>query len=108
MENDLNKLLEENPPIKMDKLPYAPGEVLFTELSDGDKFQLLARFLGDISVYNKNVVFLTAQCVSMLKWLCEANGIDVVAKEKENTKIMKENIEKEEKLVKEKLKKAGK
>lgn len=99
--------LKENPPVSVKELPYRPGELIFAEMPEGDKFQLLVRYMNDIATFDKNSVILLAQAVQLLKYICESLGIDVVEKEKETTKKMKEQIEREIEEAKEKIKKVG-
>lgn len=103
MEN-YEKELKENPPIEVEELPKRPGELWFASLSDGEKFQLVTRYLNDIAVFNKNDTLLLAQIVNLLKYICEHLGIDVAKKEKETTAKMKKVIEDNIEEAKQKLK----
>lgn len=103
------KALEENPPVKVDKLPLRPNELVFSDMPDGDKFQLLIRYLNDVATFDKNQTILLAQLTTLVKYICEHLGIDVVAKEKESSRKIKDQIEQNIQDSKEKIiKEAGK
>lgn len=103
------KALEKNPPVKVKELPLRPNELVFSDMSDGDKFQLLIRYLNDVATFDKNQTILLAQLTTLVKYICEHLGIDVVAKEKESSRKIKDQIEQNIQDSKEKIiKEAGK
>lgn len=95
MEKDYEyeKELKENPPVEIEELPVRPGELLFHKMNEGDRFQLLTRYMNDLAVFSKNQMVLLTQCVSLLRYICEEMGIDVAKKEKETAAKMKKQIE---------------
>lgn len=99
--------MTEKEPILVKELPKRPGELVFNELDDGDKYQLLIRYFNDIATFDKNTVFLLAQTVQLLKYICEHLGIDIIAKEKETTAKIKKQIDEKIEESKEKIKKVG-
>lgn len=105
-DKEYEKELKENPPIMVENLPLRPNELVFTKMPKGDKFQLLIRYLNDIATFDKNQTILLAQLTTLVKYICEHLGIDVVAKEKETSRKIKDQIEQNIKDSKEKL--AGK
>jgi hypothetical protein len=102
-DKEYEKELKDNPPIMVESLPLRPGELVFTDMPEGDKFQLLIRYLNDVATFNKNQTILLAQLTQLVKYVCEHLGIDVQAKEKETTRKFQEQIEKNIKESKEKL-----
>ena len=92
-DKEYEKELKDNPPIMVEELPLRPGELVFTDMPEGDKFQLLIRYFNDVATFNKNQTILLAQLTQLVKYVCEHLGIDVQAKEKETTKKLQAQIE---------------
>lgn len=107
-DKDFVKAIMENPPIIEEKLGWQPGELIVGELSENDKFQLLSRYLNNISVYLKNEVHLQLRIEKLLTFLLEEQGIDVQAKFREDAKkqadLIEKRVEESKKAIKESLK----
>jgi len=105
---EFKKAYEKNPPIVEETLAWQPGELIVSELSENDKFQLLSRYLNNISVYLKNEIHLQLRIEKLLTFLLEAQGIDVQAKFREDAKkqaeLLEQRIEESKKAVKESVK----
>ena len=99
---------EQNPPQIQKKLQYQPGEAIISELSPKDLIQLGSRYLNNISVYEKNNLHFLIRIERLLTWLCEASGINVQEKFKEDAKAQAELIEKRIQASKEALEKSVK
>lgn len=82
----------------VEKLERNDGEVDFSKLSEGDKFQLLTRYLNDMCSINKSILQITADAYVLLELVCKAMGIDVKAEKaalvKKYKAMMDENIKK--------------
>lgn len=102
-EKEYIKAMEENPPKIVKELMKQPGEIIFSNLNSKDKTQLFVRYANDICTYLKNIVLFEVKNNKYLKWLCEKNGIDVSAKEKEEASKMKAELDKAIEKSKEKL-----
>lgn len=74
------------------------GEVDFSKLSDGDKFQLVTRYFNDLCAITKSVLQITADQYVLIELICKKMGIDVKAEKQELVKKYKaqmdENIRK--------------
>lgn len=105
---EFKKAYKENPPIVEETLAWQPGELIVGELSENDKYQLLSRYLNNISVYLKNEVHLQLRIEKLLTFLLEAQGVDVQAKFREDAKkqaeLIESRIEESKKAIKESLK----
>ena len=62
---------------KLDDLPHIPGELDVRDLSDGDKFQLLIRYLNNISLYLKNSMLGINSLDIAVHILGKAMGVDI-------------------------------
>lgn len=95
-------MAEENKkqPIFIDKLEYGEDEVVFKDLSEGDKFQLTARYLNDICAFLKSILQVVADEYVLVEFICSKMGIDV----KKMKTLLAEHYKKEmeEKLAKSK------
>lgn len=100
--------LKENPPKYIEELDRRPGEVDFSKLNDGDKFQVLTRYLNDLCSINKSNLQITADLYVIVEFICEKLGIDIKAKKQELAKKYKAQMEQNIKDSKEQLEKAGK
>lgn len=89
---------EEKNIVVIEKLERGEGEVDFSKLSDGDKFQLLTRYLNDICSITKSMLQITADQYVLIELICKKMGIDVKAEKQELVKKyraqMEENIQK--------------
>lgn len=105
---EFKKAYKENPPIVEETLAWQPGELIVGELSENDKYQLLSRYLNNISVYLKNEVHLQLRIEKLLTFLLEAQGVDVQAKFREDAKkqaeLVEQRIEETKKAIKESVK----
>lgn len=105
---EFKKAYKENPPVVEEKLAWQPGELIVGELSENDKYQLLSRYLNNISVYLKNEVHLQLRIEKLLTFLLEAQGVDVQAKFREDAKkqaeLIESRIEETKKAIKESVK----
>ena len=105
---EFKKAYEKNPPVVEEKLAWQPGELIVGELSENDKYQLLSRYLNNISVYLKNEVHLQLRIEKLLTFLLEAQGINVQEKFREDAKkqaeLVEQRIEESKKAIKESVK----
>ena len=89
---------EEKNTTVIEKLERYEGEVDFSKLSDGDKFQVLTRYLNDICSITKSMLQITADQYVLIELICKKLGIDVKAEKQELVKKykaqMEENIQK--------------
>jgi uncharacterized FlgJ-related protein len=89
---------EEKKVVVIDQLERGDGEVDFSKLNDGDKFQLLTRYLNDICSITKSMLQITADQYVLIELVCKKLGIDVKAEKQELVKKykaqMEENIQK--------------
>lgn len=106
-DEDFVKAYKENPPQIATNLQWQPGEGIISELSKKDLIQLASRYANDLSVYVKNILHFELRIERLLTWLCEAQGIDVKAKFKEDAKIREQEIEKGIEESKEQLEKSN-
>ena len=89
---------EEKIVVIIEELERGEGEVDFSKLNDGDKFQLLTRYLNDICSITKSMLQITADQYVLIELVCKKLGIDVKAEKQELVKKykaqMEENIQK--------------
>ena len=89
---------EEKKVVIIEELERGEGEVDFSKLNDGDKFQLLTRYLNDICSITKSMLQITADQYVLIELVCKKLGIDVKAEKQELVKKykaqMEENIQK--------------
>ena len=87
----------------VEKLDRFDGEVDFSNLSDGDKFQLVTRYFNDLCAITKSVLQITADQYVLIELICKKMGIDVKAEKQELVKKYKaqmdENIRKGKKAL---------
>lgn len=85
----------------IEELERGDGEVDFSKLSDGDKFQLLTRYLNDICSITKSMLQIVADGYVLIEFMCKQMGIDVKAEKQKLTQKLKaqmeENIQKSKK-----------
>ena len=95
MENEEKKI------VIIEELERGEGEVDFSKLNDGDKFQLLTRYLNDICSITKSMLQITADQYVLIELICKKLGIDVKKEKQELVKKykaqMEENIQKSKK-----------
>lgn len=106
----MKKVEEQKNPtqIVLTKLDKTQDAVDFSGLSEGDKFQVLTRYLNDICSINKSTLQIVADLYVLMEFLCEQAGIDVRKKKLELARKIKAQQEQNIKLAKEQLKKAAK
>lgn len=82
----------------VEKLDRFDGEVDFSKLNEGDKFQLLTRYFNDLCAITKSVLQITADQYVLIELICKKMGIDVKAEKQALVKKYKaqmdENIRK--------------
>lgn len=99
--------LKNNPENHVENLPPRPGEIWFDKLTDGEKFQVITRYLGDIAAFNSSILQIIADSYVLMEFVCESMGIDVKAKKQELVKKYKEQQENQLKEIKDKLTKTA-
>jgi len=62
---------------KLEDLPHVAGELDVRDIPDGDKFQLLTRYLNDLCVYAKNSLIALNSLDVSIHVLGKALGIDI-------------------------------
>ena len=89
---------EEKKVVIIEELERGEGEVDFSKLNDGDKFQLLTRYLNDLCSITKSMLQITADQYVLFELVCKKLDIDVKAEKQELVKKykaqMEENIQK--------------
>ena len=98
---------EENP-IILTELDKTTDKVDFSQLPDGDKFQVLCRYLNDVCSINKSTLQIVADLYVLVEFICEEKGIDVKGKKQELAKRIKQQMELNIENSKKELKKASK
>lgn len=101
------KELEQNPPKHIEKLDLRPGEVVFGNLSEGERFQVLTRYLNDLCSINKSTLQIIADQYVLIEFLCAKLGINVAEQKKELVKKIKAQQEEQLRQAKEELEKAA-
>lgn len=86
--------LKANPPKVINELPKKPGEIVFSELKEGDRFQVLTRYLSDIATMLRSLVQLQADEYVLTEFICEKLGIDVKKKKQELVKKLMGDMDK--------------
>lgn len=87
----------------VEELERNDGEVDFSKLSKGDKFQLLTRYLNDICSITKSMLQITADQYVLIELICKKIGIDVKAEKQELVKKYKAQMEEDFRKSKEAL-----
>lgn len=87
----------------VENLERNDGEVDFSKLSEGDKFQLLTRYLNDICSITKSMLQITADQYVLIELICKKIGIDVKAEKQELVKKYKAQMEEDFRKSKEAL-----
>lgn len=86
--------LKQNPPKIITELERRPGEVDFSQLSDGDFRQLMTRYFNDMCAINKSTLQIVADLYVIIEIIAEQMGINVKAKKMELARKYKEQIDK--------------
>jgi len=102
------KRYEKNPPRIVDKLEYQPGEGVVGELPEGDFKQLITRYLNDFGVLLRNLLHFELRIEKELQFMATKMGIDVSKEFKEDAKRVAEQMEAQERAIKEQLQNCGK
>ena len=87
----------------VENLERNDGEVDFSKLSEGDKFQLLTRYLNDICSITKSMLQITADQYVLIELICKKIGIDVKVEKQELVKKYKAQMEEDFRKSKEAL-----
>lgn len=98
----------EQKPIILTELDKSADKVDFSNLPDGDKFQVLCRYLNDVCSINKSTLQIVADLYVLLEFICDKMGIDVKAKKMELANRIQAQMEQNIKEGKEQLEKLGK
>lgn len=99
---------KEQNPIILTELDKSTDKVDFSQLNEGDKFQVLCRYLNDVCSINKSTLQIVADLYVLLEFICEHEGIDVKAKKQELARKIKEQMDLDIENSKKELKKAAK
>ena len=62
---------------KIEELPHLQGELDVRELPDGDKFQLLIRYLNNFIAYLKNILVSVNSVDTSIYAIANEKGIDI-------------------------------
>lgn len=108
MEEEKKVLETKAEPIIIKELPKGEGEVYFGELPENDKFQVLTRYLNDLSSITKSTLQIMADLYVLMEFVCENMGIDVKAKKQELARRIKAQMDENIKKSKEELEKLEK
>ena len=103
---EYKKALEENPPKIIEKLDFGPGEIVFSKLHYGERFQVITQYLNDICSITKSMLQITADQYVIIEFLCKKLGIDVAKEKRELAEKIQKQQEEELSKVKEEIKKA--
>jgi len=105
---ELAKVYEQNPPHIADHLEYLAGEGVVGHLPDADYKQLIIRYLNDFGVVLRNLLHFELRIEKELQFMATKMGIDVSKEFKEDAKRVAEQMEAQERAVKEQLQNCGK
>lgn len=89
--------------IVLKELDKQNDAVDFSQLPEGDKFQVLTRYLNDVCSINKSTLQIVADLYVLMEFICENMGIDVKAKKLELAKKIKAQMDKDLEKSKEQL-----
>lgn len=70
---------QEKKVVVVEELERFDGEVDFSKLNDGDKFQLLTRYFNDVCAITKSTLQIAADQYVLIELICKKMGIDVKA-----------------------------
>lgn len=93
--------------IVLTELDKTTDKVDFSKLPEGDKFQVLCRYLNDVCSINKSTLQIIADMYVLLEFICEKEGIDVKKKKMELARQIKANMEQNIEESKKQLKKVA-
>ena len=93
--------------IVLTELDKTTDKVDFSKLPEGDKFQVLCRYLNDVCSINKSTLQIIADMYVLLEFICEKEGIDVRKKKMELARQIKANMEQNIETSKKELKKVA-
>lgn len=93
--------------IVLTELDKTTDKVDFSKLPEGDKFQVLCRYLNDVCSINKSTLQIMADLYVLMEFICEKLGIDVKKKKMELARQIKANMEQNIKESKKQLKKVA-
>ena len=93
--------------IVLTELDKTTDKVDFSKLPEGDKFQVLCRYLNDVCSINKSTLQIIADMYVLLEFICEKEGIDVRKKKMELARQIKANMEQNIEESKKQLKKVA-
>lgn len=77
----------------IESLERGDGEVDFSKLPDGDKFQLLTRYLNELCSITKSLLQIMADEYVLTEFICKNLGIDVKHEKAELAKKIKAQME---------------
>lgn len=96
---------KEQTQIVLKELDKSIDRVDFSQLPEGDKFQVLIRYFNDMCSLNKSSLQIMADLYVLMEFICEHLGIDVKKKKMELARQIKaqmdKNIEESKKELKE-------
>lgn len=90
------------------ELDKSNDKVDFSRLPEGDKFQVLCRYLNDVCSINKSTLQIVADIYVLLEFVCEKMGIDVKKQKMELARKIKGQMEQNIEDSKEQIEKAAK
>lgn len=93
--------------IVLTELDKTTDKVDFSKLPEGDKFQVLCRYLNDVCSINKSTLQIIADMYVLLEFICEKEGIDVKKKKMELARQIKASMEQNIEESKKQLKKVA-
>ena len=105
---ELAKVYEQNPPHIAEKLEYLAGEGVVGHLPDADYKQLMTRYLNDFGVVLRNFLHFELRIEKLLQFMATKMGIDVAKEFKEDARKVAEQMEANERAIKEQLQNCGK
>lgn len=94
--------------IVLTELDKKNDAVDFSQLPEGDKFQVITRYLNDVCSINKSTLQIVADLYVLLEFICEKMGIDVKAKKTELAKRIKAQMDEDLKKAKKQLEDSAK
>lgn len=106
----MKKVEEQKNPtqVVLTELDKTQDKVDFSQLSEGDKFQVLTRYLNDICAITKSNLQIMADLYVLMEFVCAKLGIDVKKLKAELARAVKKQQEENIKASKKELLKASK
>lgn len=105
---ELAKVYEQNPPHIAEHLEYLAGEGVVGHLPDADYKQFIIRYLNDFGVVLRNLLHFELRIEKELQFMATKMGIDVAKEFKEDARKVAEQMEANERAIKEQLQNCGK